>query len=214
MNVEEAKKYALLCRTACPNSFKDMSEGDFKYRYMFYAKAYEEYTYEQVSNALMGVLKHKPLKGFEPDIADIVSYIESSSIDNTYLTGASAWALVRKAITCYEYKRNFDRLPKCIQEVLGDCETLNKWGLVDEDFLETNISKSFIISFDNKMKTERMTGVFDYKKYMLPKERAAALPPKQEDIVAKMICDKGYDKLDDSYAEIGKEYMRSEFRIG
>jgi len=212
MTKEEAKKLVLLCRTAFPNSYKDLSLQDIEYKIILYSKLYINESYEEVSNAYMNLIRNKSTKGFEPDVADVIAFINEAR-NPKLLTGASAWSLVRKAITCYEYKRNYDALPKCIQDVLGDAETLNAWGLVDEQYLETTVSKNFIIAFDSKQKRERDTGTFDANKYALPVEKHVALPPSSQEIAMKMIEAKGYDNLPDEYAEIGKNYLRSELGI-
>ena len=123
-----------------------------------YTALFRDYTYEQVSNALMAYIK-TDTSGFAPSIGQLIDKIV---VDDTGLNEMTAWALVSKALRngYYGAEEEFNKLPEIVQQTLGSPAQLRVWA-ADEHFNESVVSSNFMRAYNitkSRMKTDIILG--------------------------------------------------------
>ena len=100
--------------------------------------------------ATMAIQKYIQVEKFPPTIADIRYYArEITSPASEDMSEVEAWSLVRRAINngLYGAEKEFERLPKIIQSVLGSPERIRSMATLEPSDIETVEQSHFIRAY-------------------------------------------------------------------
>ena len=95
-------------------------------------------------------------KGFPPHIGAIKTAIRKLTQPDE-MTEMEAWGLVRHAIGngIYGAAKEFEKLPKLIQRLVGSPGQLREWAVMDEETLNSVVASNFQRSYRMRAESER-----------------------------------------------------------
>ena len=155
MDREETRKILAVLKAGYPNFYKDLKKTDADQIIDLWATMFADEPAAVVVEAvksLMCTLK------YPPTIADVKERI-SMIIHPQEMTEMEAWNKVRNAISYYNAKENFDRLPPILQKVVGNSEQLRIWAQMDSETVDSVIQSNFMRSYKVKAAQEKELSV-------------------------------------------------------
>ena len=138
--------------------------------------------YEWVEKAFLAFVA-TDTKGFPPSPGAIKERIELLT-DSHEPTEIEAWVKVYDAIcrSGYNSREEFDKLPREIQEVVGNPGQLHEWAMMDSDEVNTVVASNFQRSYRARSDSRKMFGRLpESLKIALPKTDVVALPKVEEE---------------------------------
>ena len=150
MTIKESRKIIAVMMATYPN-YKPI---DAELAATTWANVTEEYTYEQVDNALKMYMQ-TDTSGFAPSPGQIIDKIHSLT-EPTELNEMEAWSLVSKAIrnSGYNSVEEFEKLPPIVQKAVGLPDQLRTWAL-DEHYNEGVARGHFINCYKQILEREQ-----------------------------------------------------------
>lgn len=151
MTREETKKVLMSIQAAYPN-FRVPNKT---VAVNVWDKALKEYSYSDVSTALMVYIKTNT-SGFAPSPGQIIDKIHLA--DRAAELGENeAWAMVAKAIRrgTYYAGEEFQKLPPAVKKAVGSPDNIRSWAKADEQDTETVIQSNFMRSYRAEIQRRR-----------------------------------------------------------
>lgn len=153
MSKEETIKILGVIKVAYPNSFKDMSQADLKALVGLWVRQFEDYTYNQVLNAVDSIISIDT-SPFMPSIGRIKEAMFKNS-NKKDMTEFEAWNILYKAIcnSGYHATEEFEKLPPLIKSIVNDPERLKEWGMMPSDTVNSVVASNFQRSYRARKKS-------------------------------------------------------------
>ena len=148
MTRDESTKICYVIQCAYPDHYKQFDKVKTETMIDLWASMIPDYTYEQV-NAGLSMFIRSDKKGFPPVPGQVIDQIEKLRPDDeTSMTEAEAWHVVKSAIgdAIYHAQERFDGLPDVLKRAVGSSTNLYEWATMDESNLsvvESNVMRSF-----------------------------------------------------------------------
>ncbi len=155
MTREETVKIMAVLKVAYPSFYRSTGAEETRAAVSLWASLFEEEPYELVSAAVKAHIA-SDAQGFPPHIGAIKEAIRKLS--NPYeLSEMEAWGAVMKALrnSGYSSAREFEALPRQVQQVVGDARQLREWALMDREKVNTVVQSNFLRSYRARVKSDR-----------------------------------------------------------
>lgn len=169
MTREETIKILTVLKVAYPQFYAKQTKADLQQVVSVWEMMFAGDDYQVVNAAVMAVI-NTDTNGFPPNIGTIKEQIRRFQTPETD-TAMEAWNQVRKAISYYNSKQNFDALPELAKKIVGSANQLRDWAVMDSEDVNTVVQSNFLKAYRAKEKS-----------FLEQK----ALPPKVQEIVAKL----------------------------
>lgn len=178
MTASEAAKLLYTIRIAYPQAYSRATNEDITAAAQLWAHVLEDYTYQQASAGLMAYMASDS-RGFPPSPGQVIDQIVKRQ-QSGQMTGAEAWAMVRRALrnSSYHAEEEFDRLPPEIQKAIGGASALRDMSRIDSDEVATVCQSHFLRA---------------YSAVMTRREEDAKLPARVRDLLesaAVALCER------------------------
>ena len=170
MTKRETAQILTILKVAYPGFYSRMTKDDVENTVTVWADLFAEDDYQIVAAAVKAVINAGTKDGYPPDIGAIKEQIRRFRQPETD-TAMAAWNEVRKAISFYNAKANFDALPELARQIVGSPNQLKEWALMDMESIATVVQSNFLKAYRSKEK------VFQAQQ---------ALPPDVKRIVAAL----------------------------
>ena len=147
MTASEAAKLLYTIRIAYPQAYSRATNDDLTAAAQLWAHVLEDYTYQQASAGLMAYMASDS-RGFPPSPGQVIDQIAKRQ-QSGQMTGAEAWAMVRRALrnSSYHAEEEFDRLPPEIQQAIGGASALRDMSRIDSDEVATVCQSHFLRAY-------------------------------------------------------------------
>lgn len=155
MNKADTAKILAILRAAYPSFYKGMDAHDLRDIVDLWATMFEDDNPQLVSAAVKAFIATDS-KGFPPVIGVIKDSLQKISKPQM-MTEQEAWQRVFKAIqnSGYQAKEEFEALPPLLQSLVGSPQQLRRWGMIDEDEVQTVVASNFMRSYKARAKHQR-----------------------------------------------------------
>ena len=172
MNNQETTKIMSVLHAAYPTFYRNVSQYDAEVAARLWAKMFEDEPYKLVEAAVMQHIATDK-KGLPPHIGAIKDAVYKLRQPEGEMSEMEAWAYVSRAlhnasmspssrIICNGVRdprtsaeRNFEKLPKLLQRIVGSPEQLAAWAHLDESGVETVVQSNFMRSYKARAQHER-----------------------------------------------------------
>ena len=147
LTTTEAAKLLYTIRIAYPQAYSRATNEDLTAAAQLWARMLEDYTYQQASAGLMAYMASDS-RGFPPSPGQVIDQIVKRQ-QSGQMTGAEAWAMVRRALrnSSYHAEEEFDRLPPEIQQAIGGASALRDMSRIDSDEVATVCQSHFLRAY-------------------------------------------------------------------
>lgn len=155
MEKKEIVKIMGTLKAAYPNSFRKMSEDDYKAMIELWDRQFKDYDYKIVMMAIDSIIS-SDTREFYPPIATIKEMIYKLTHQDE-MTEQEAWLLVKRALrnSGYHAREEFDKLPEVIQRLVGSPQQLYDWSMMNTDQVDTVVASNFMRSYKVRAKHEK-----------------------------------------------------------
>ena len=144
MNNQETTKIMSVLHAAYPTFYRNVSQYDAEVAARLWAKMFEDEPYKLVEAAVMQHIATDK-KGFPPHIGAIKDAVYKLRQPEGEMSEMEAWSA----------ERNFEKLPKLLQRIVGSPEQLAAWAHLDESEVETVVQSNFMRSYKARAQHER-----------------------------------------------------------
>ena len=151
MNKRETAQILAVLKVAYPGFYSRQTKEDVVNTVNVWTDYFQDDDYMLVSAAVKAVINAGTKDGYPPNIAAIKEQIRRFQQPETD-TAMDAWNQVRKAISYYNSKQNFDALPELAQQIVGSPNQLKEWAVMDAGLVNTVVSSNFIKAYKAKEK--------------------------------------------------------------
>jgi len=147
MTVKECAGIMAILETAYPSYYAKRDDRQKAEAARLYAEMFKDDNGNLVYAAVKSIIVGSD-SPFPPSIGEIKNkmrgIVKPFDIDE-----GKAWAMVAKACSngTYGYQKEFDALPKEIQEAVGSAEQIRAWAALDEEEFQTVIGSNFRKAF-------------------------------------------------------------------
>ncbi len=152
MQKHETNELLTILSVAYPNHYKNISDEQKKQTLALYYTMFEPYPSELVSHALKNYIR---VNQYPPTIAGLQEQIDL--LQGTEQTPAQLWVLCEKAISnsAYAYVEEFNKLPECVQQWLGNPIALHKLGQQESEITQSVTRGQFLKSIEAIQKRQK-----------------------------------------------------------
>ena len=151
MNREETIKILTVLKVAYPTFYSKQTKADLQQTVSVWEMMFADEDYKIVNAAVMAVI-NTDTNGFPPNIGTIKEQIRKFSQPETD-TAMEAWNQVRKAISFYNSKQNFDALPELAKKIVGSANQLKEWAIMETEDVNTVVQSNFLKAYRAKEKS-------------------------------------------------------------
>ena len=151
MNREETIKILAVLKVAYPTFYSKQTKADLQQTVSVWEMMFAADDYKIVNAAVMAVI-NSDTNGFPPNIGTIKEQIRRFSQPETD-TAMDAWIQVRKAISFYNSKQNFDALPELARKIVGSANQLREWAIMEAEDVNTVVQSNFLKAYRAKEKS-------------------------------------------------------------
>ena len=146
MDRKETLAILSVMKAAYPAFYKNLTKQEAEGIVNLWTTMLSEVPYEVVGAAVKAFIA-TDVKGYPPHIGAVIEQITALR-ERDAMTEQEAWAIVRKALrnSAYDSKKEFEKLPDVIKDVISTPDTLKVWA-TDENFNESVISSNFMRSY-------------------------------------------------------------------
>lgn len=182
MTPQETKRVLAVLAAAYPQFYANKPKADIDIAVNLWARQFADTDYNLVGAAVDAFIA-SDTKGFPPAIGQIKEQImRMYERENGLPSETEAWAMVKRAVRngYYGYPKEWAKLPKIVQECIGEKEMLRDWSDLPTETIDSVVASNFMRTYRAKAEKER-----EYQK--LP-ERVKVLFAKL-DTVDKLLTD-------------------------
>lgn len=156
MDRYETVKILSSMRAAYPAFYKGMNRKELESIVNLWAEMFVDDSYEIVGAAVKALISSDEKQYRPPHIGAVKSYIQKIT-NPQEMTDAEAWSLVVKATSnsIYDSEKEFDKLPKIIQSLVGSPSQLKDWAMMESKEFQTVIASNFQRSYRSKAESEK-----------------------------------------------------------
>lgn len=151
MNREETIRILTVLRVAYPQFYSKQTKADAQQAVGVWEMMFANDDYRIVNAAVMAVI-NSDTNGFPPNIGTIKEQIRRFQTPETD-TAMDAWNAVRKAISFYNAKQNFDALPELARQIVGSASQLKCWAVMEAEDVNTVVQSNFLKAYRAKEKS-------------------------------------------------------------
>lgn len=151
MNREETIRILTVLRVAYPQFYAKQTKADAQQAVGVWEMMFANDDYRIVNAAVMAVI-NSDTNGFPPNIGTIKEQIRRFQTPETD-TAMDAWNAVRKAISFYDSKKNFDALPELARQIVGSPNQLKCWAIMEAEDVNTVVQSNFLKAYRAKEKS-------------------------------------------------------------
>ena len=148
MTREETIKILTVLKVAYPQFYAKQTKTDLQQVVSVWEMMFAGDDYQIVNAAVMAVI-NTDTNGFPPNIGTIKEQIRRFQTPETD-TAMEAWNQVRKAISYYNSKQNFDALPELAKKIVGSANQLRDWAVMDSEDVNTVVQSNFLKAYRAK----------------------------------------------------------------
>lgn len=145
-----------ILKAAYPMFYKDLKDSDIDDTANLWEEMFSDDPAAVVGAAVKAFIATDD-KGYPPNIGAIKTMISKLSAGEQ-LTGMEAWTIVRKAMSAYATREDFEKLPPAIQRAVGGSSQLVTWALSESTSLPV-IMSHFMNSYKNAVEQEKNTAL-------------------------------------------------------
>lgn len=147
MDRSETLKIMAVLRAGYPQYYGKQSADDVRAAVQLWQTIFACDSYEAMNAAVLAYISSDE-SGYPPNPGKIKAMLRKVT-GSADMTPMEAWGLVRKALrnSGYESGKEFAKLPKSIQAVLGSSARLRDWCMIDEVTLENFTGPRFMTSY-------------------------------------------------------------------
>lgn len=155
MTREETLTVLAVLKAAYPSFYKDMKRDEAEQIVRLWTEMFADEPARLVASAVKAHIATDE-KGFPPHIGAIKTAIRKLTQPDE-MTEMEAWGLVRHAIGngIYGAAKEFEKLPKLIQRIVGSPGQLREWAVMDEETLNSVVASNFQRSYRMRAESER-----------------------------------------------------------
>ena len=155
MTGEETRTILTLLQTEYPQSFAKMDDRAMAMKLKLWASEFQYDDYKAVY-AVVRAIMSAGNREFAPNIGTIREKLRSFAMDGE-MTENEAWSLVSRAISngIYGYAKEYAKLPPAVQKAVGEPEQLKRWGMMNEDEVQSVVASNFQRSYRQIAQRER-----------------------------------------------------------
>ncbi|MBQ6233567.1 MAG: hypothetical protein IJJ80_08680 [Clostridia bacterium] len=151
MTRQETIKILSVLRAAYPGFYSRISEADAQMAVNVWTEMFCDDDYQLVSAAVKAVINAGTKDGYPPDIGRIKEEIRRFAQPETD-TAMAAWNQVRKAISYYNARENFNKLPELARQIVGSPNQLKEWAMMEMEDVGTVVQSNFLKAYRAKEK--------------------------------------------------------------
>ena len=136
-----------------------MNELDYKATAGLWEDMFKDDSFQLVTAAVKALIATDS-KGYPPHIGAVKESI-SKLVRGVQLTEMEAWVLVKKAISAYATREDFEKLPPAVQRAVGGSSQLVIWALTDASSLPvimSNFMRSYRTAADAESEIAKLPG--------------------------------------------------------
>lgn len=147
MDRADTLKIMAVLKAGYPQYYSKQSADDVKAAVSLWQTIFSAESYETMSAAVLAYISSDE-SGYPPNPGKIKAMVRKVT-GSEDMTELEAWVLVKKALrnSAYESGKEFAKLPKDIQSVLGSPSQLRDWCMIDDDTVNTVIASNFQRSY-------------------------------------------------------------------
>lgn len=157
MNKQETAQILSYIKVAYPAYAAKMTQEDAAMAINLWHSMFADDDIRDVGGAVKAYIC-TDTSGFAPSIAQIKDMLRKLRADEQELTAGEAWELVSRAAEdgYYNSKKEFDKLPKIVQQALGGChKILRDYSQMDIRTFETIIRSQFTKEYNTILDREK-----------------------------------------------------------
>ena len=150
MNKKETAALMAVLQASYPGFYKDFEENERAAIVNLWHEMFAEDSYGEVSAAVKALISTR-VEGYPPTIGAVKDKL--AMLKNVgSLDEDAAWALVSKACAngIYGYRKEFDKLPEEVRDVVGAAEVIREWAMMDVETFQSVIASNFKKSYRAK----------------------------------------------------------------
>ena len=150
MTENETKMILAVLKASYPNFYAGMSREELMPIVSLWHEMFAEESYSEVNAAVKALISTR-VEGYPPTIGAVKDKL--SMLKNVgSLDEDAAWAMVSKACAngIYGYRKEFDKLPEEVQDVVGAAEVIREWAMIDSETFQSVIASNFRKSYRAK----------------------------------------------------------------
>lgn len=153
MTREETIRILTILKVSYPGFYSKITKADAQRTIIVWTDMFADDDFDVVMAAVKAVI-NSDTNGFPPNIGTIKEQIRRFTAPEQD-TAADAWNQVRNAISYYDAKDNFDRLPELCREIVGGPSQLRDWAMMESSDVNTVVQSNFLRSYRAKEKSRR-----------------------------------------------------------
>lgn len=153
MTRQETAQILAILKTAYPTYYRGFKDAELVAIVNLWTEMFAEDDVRLVGAAVKAVIA-SDTNGFPPNIGTIKERMRLLLAPERD-TAAEAWNLVRKAISYYHAKRNFEALPELCKLVVGGASQLRDWAVMEISDINTVVQSNFLRAYRAKEKARR-----------------------------------------------------------
>ena len=143
MDRSDVLKIMAVLRGAYPAFYRDISKAEANDTVNLWADMFSADDPAVVGAAVKSLIAADE-KGFPPTIGQVKAKMRLIS-EKKEMTGQEAWNLVLKAVSngLYNAKREFEKLPEAVRQLVGSPNQLREWAQMDTGTLNSVVASNF-----------------------------------------------------------------------
>ncbi len=155
MNKSETAQIIMILKHTYPNWAKSMNDQEIVTMVNVWQDMLSEYDFKVVQVAVKAFIASSKWPPSISEVIDKVKFIQSGG--QREMTEQQAWSLISKAISnsTYNAEKEFEALPKQLQDVIRTPQQLKNWALMDLDTVQSVVSSNFMRSYRAVVKNDK-----------------------------------------------------------
>ena len=149
MNKRETAQILTILRVAYPGFYSRMTKNDVENTVTVWADLFRDDDFTIVQAAIKAVINAGTKDGYPPDIGRIKEEMRRFAQPETD-TAMEAWNQVRKAISYYNSRENFNKLPELARQIVGSPNQLKEWAMMEMEDVATVVQSNFLKAYRAK----------------------------------------------------------------
>lgn len=149
MNKRETAQILAVLKVAYPGFYSRQTKEDTVNTVNVWADLFRDDDFTIVQAAVKAVINAGTKDGYPPDIGRIKEEMRRFAQPETD-TAMEAWNQVRKAISYYNSRENFNKLPELARQIVGSPNQLKEWALMEIEDVSTVVQSNFLKAYRAK----------------------------------------------------------------
>lgn len=150
MTRAETIKILSVLRASYPAFYSKVTDEDAAQTVLIWEDMFSGDDYRIVAAAVKAVI-NSDTSGFPPNIGTIKEQMRRFVAPEAD-TAMDAWNQVRAAISFYDARRNFNRLPELARRIVGSPNQLRDWAIMKAEDVSTVVQSNFLKAYRAKEK--------------------------------------------------------------